>query len=221
MTTTLVESVDVPTKVKSIKSRILDVAMGPNHTVCLTDEYKVITFGQNNDAQLGRGHSRAFTRSVPAVVKAIGDKEVTLIAAGSSFTVIGTSENVVYFWGTRYASPSTRPSTRDLFGHSFGSRMATPSDTPLSETDLHSMMNLESMRKEMSSGQHKQFLLETSLASKKEAYEKTIATLSSTALLKHQGDITLKDVVTEPQEILALFASKKQQDKGIGPTNHE
>ena len=39
-------------------------------------------------------------------------------------------------------------------------------------------------------------------------------TLSSTALLKHQGDITLKDVVTEPQEILALFASKKQQDKG-------
>ena len=29
-----------------------------------------------------------------------------------------------------------------------------------------------------------------------------------------QGDITLKDVVTEPQEILALFASKKQQDKG-------
>ena len=50
--------------------------------------------------------------------------------------------------------------------------------------------------------------------SKKEAYEKTIVTLSSTALLKHQGDITLKDVVTEPQEILALFASKKQQDKG-------
>ena len=65
------------------------------------------------------------------------------------------------------------------------------------------------------SGQHKQLLLEASLPnSKKEAYEKTIATLSSTALLKHQGDITLKDVVTEPQEILALFASKKQQDKG-------
>ena len=64
-------------------------------------------------------------------------------------------------------------------------------------------------------GQHKQLLLEASLPnSKKEAYEKTIVTLSSTALLKHQGDITLKDVVTEPQEILALFASKKQQDKG-------
>ena len=101
-------------------------------------------------------------------------------------------------------------------GQSFGSRMATPADTPLSESDLHSMMNLESMRKEMSSGQHKQFLLDASMASKKDSvgYEKTVATLSSTALLKHQNDITLKDVVTEPQEILALFASKKQQEKG-------
>ena len=66
----------------------------------------------------------------------------------------------------------------------------------------------------MSSGHHKQLLLDASLAAKKEAYEKTIATLSSTALLKHQGDITLKDVILAPQEILALFASTKQQDKG-------
>ena len=149
------------------------------------------------------------------MVKVMEDKEVTLIAAGSSFTVVGTNENVLYFWGTRYASPyTTRPNTRDLFSQSFGSRMATPSDTPLSESDLHSMMNLESMRKEMSSGHHKQLLLDASLAAKKEAYEKTIATLSSTALLKHQGDITLKDVILAPQEILALFASTKQQDKG-------
>ena len=85
---------------------------------------------------------------------------------------------------------------------------------------INSMMNLESMRKDMSSGlpQHKasaSLLLDASMAAaKKEAYEKTIATLSSTALLKHQGDITLKDVVLAPQEILALFASTKQQEKG-------
>ena len=112
--------------------------MGTNHTVCLTDQGKVITMGQNNDAQLGRGHSKSNARSRPEVVKAMEDKEVTLMAAGSSFTVVGTNENVVYFWGTRYASPYTsRPSTHDLFSQSFGSRMATPSDTPLSESDLH------------------------------------------------------------------------------------
>ena len=48
-----------------------------------------------------------------------------------------------------------------------------------------------------------------------EEYEKSLATLSTSALLKHQSEITLKDVVTEPQEILALFASPKQQEKGI------
>lgn len=210
---TVIEKALVPTKVK-INNTIIDVAMSPNHTICLTDQGKVITMGQNTDAQLGRGHSKS-NRGKPEMVKVMEDKEVTLIAAGSSFTIVGTNENVLYFWGTRYASPyTTRPNTRDLFSQSFGSRMATPSDTPLSESDLHSMMNLESMRKEMSSGHHKQLLLDASLAAKKEAYEKTIATLSSTALLKHQGDITLKDVILAPQEILALFASTKQQEKG-------
>ena len=60
---------------------------------------------------------------------------------------LGTNENVVYFWGTRYVSPYTRPSTREVFSQSFGSRMATPSDAPLSESDVHTMMHLESMRK--------------------------------------------------------------------------
>ena len=54
--------------------------------------------------------------------------------------------------------------------------------------------------------------------SKMEEYEKSLATLSTSALLKHQSEITLKDVVTEPQEILALFASPKQQEKGTFET---
>ena len=127
--------------------------MSPNHTVLLTDHGKVITMGQNSDAQLGRGHSRSYSRSWPEIVKSMVDKEVTLIAAGASFTVVGTNENVVYFWGTRYVSPYTRPSTREVFSQSFGSRMATPSDKPLSESDVHTMMHLESMRKEMLSGE--------------------------------------------------------------------
>ena len=67
----------------------MEIAMGPNHTVLLTDQGKVITMGQNSDAQLGRGHSRSYSRSWPEIVKTMGDKEVTLIAAGASFTVVG------------------------------------------------------------------------------------------------------------------------------------
>ena len=89
LTTTVIEHTLVPTKVITIKSRILDVAMGPNHTLCLTEDGKVITLGQNNDAHLGRGHSRTFSRSSPEAVKAMSEKEVTLIAAGSTFSVVG------------------------------------------------------------------------------------------------------------------------------------
>ena len=42
--------------------------MGPNHTACLTDAGKVITFGRNSEAQLGRGHARSVAG--PDVVKA-------------------------------------------------------------------------------------------------------------------------------------------------------
>ncbi len=44
--------------------------------------------------------------------------------------------------------------------------------------------------------------------------EKSLATLSSTELLNHQGEICMKDVVARPQEILALYASKTEMDKG-------
>ena len=37
-----------------------------------------------------------------------------------------------------------------------------------------------------------------------------LATLNSTELLNQQGEITMKDVVLEPQEILALYASPVQ-----------
>ena len=56
---TVVEKVLVPTKVKTMRNTIIDVAMSPNHTICLTDQGKVITMGQNTDAQLGRGHSKS------------------------------------------------------------------------------------------------------------------------------------------------------------------
>ena len=46
----------------------------------------------------------------------------------------------------------TRPSTRDAFGESFGTRLATPLGKPLSESEMHSMLQLEEMRRNLSSG---------------------------------------------------------------------
>ena len=46
------------------------------------------------------------------------------------------------------------------------------------------------------------------------SYEQSIATLSSSELIRHSGEIAMKDVVFDPQEILALFASGESQSKG-------
>ena len=46
------------------------------------------------------------------------------------------------------------------------------------------------------------------------SYEQSVATLSSTELMRHSGEIAMKDVVFEPQEILALFASSESQSRG-------
>lgn len=46
----------------------------------------------------------------------------------------------------------TRPNTRDAFGESFGTRLATPLNKPLSESEMHSMLQLEEMRRNLSSG---------------------------------------------------------------------
>ena len=46
----------------------------------------------------------------------MANKEAVVVSCGATFTAVGTSENVVYFWGTRFISPTARPSTRDAFG---------------------------------------------------------------------------------------------------------
>ena len=46
----------------------------------------------------------------------MANKEAVVVSCGATFTAVGTTENVVYFWGTRFISPTTRPSTRDAFG---------------------------------------------------------------------------------------------------------
>lgn len=76
-----VKTVLIPTRINSIKAKIVDVSMSSRHTVCLTDTGKVITMGRNEEAQLGRGHSRG-SRYGPELVKSMAKKDVLLIAAG-------------------------------------------------------------------------------------------------------------------------------------------
>lgn len=206
--TSRVDKVLVPTRVKSVKHPIVDLAMGPNHTACLTDAGKLITFGRNSEAQLGRGHARSVVG--PDFVKLMQDREVNVVSCGATFTIVGSNENVIYLWGTRFMSPIARPSTRDAFNQSFGARLASPADQPLTEAEVRAMV-----QREMDRGDDGRYgLVINSDATNIKMDGKSLATLSSTELLTHQGEITMKDVVLEPREILALYASPKQLEKG-------
>ena len=94
----------VPTKLKSIKQKIISVSLGPEHTACLTEAGHLVTFGRNSEGQLGRGHTRSgASGAMPGLVRAggMGDRVVAVAECGGSFTVCATVDNVLMFWGSR------------------------------------------------------------------------------------------------------------------------
>lgn len=203
-----VEKVLVPTRIKAVKVPIVDLAMGPNHTMCLTTQRKLVAFGRNSEGQLGLGHSRSV--SGPTMVKSMASKESSLVSCGDTFTLVGTNENVVYLWGTRLVSlsPPSSWSSRLTSDKSFGSRLAGRS---LSEAEFKHMM----MQKERSNPTSQQRPNGSQAMGGTSSHnERSLAGLSTTELLHNQNELSIKDVVLEPQEILALYASPSQVEKG-------
>lgn len=95
-----VDGKNVPTAVKVLsKHRVLDVSLGASHSAALVEPGLVYTFGDNQMGQLACGNCKP--RDVPAIVKALEDKTSTMIFCGDGFTVAGTNENDLFFWGTR------------------------------------------------------------------------------------------------------------------------
>ena len=50
--------------------------------------------------------------TLDTLVQGMGDRVGCVVEAGSTFTVAGTIDNVIHFWGTRNISPITRPNTQ-------------------------------------------------------------------------------------------------------------
>ncbi|XP_014670621.1 PREDICTED: uncharacterized protein LOC106811496 [Priapulus caudatus] len=96
---TEVEGTKIPTVVKALKFRILDISMGLHHTAVLVEPGHVITFGNNTQAQLG--HSNTKVHSHPMQVRSIEHELVKAVTCGERFTAVCTATNNLYFWGTR------------------------------------------------------------------------------------------------------------------------
>ncbi|XVF31739.1 hypothetical protein REPUB_Repub17cG0018200 [Reevesia pubescens] len=87
-----------PKPIPSLESsRIIQIASGGYHSLALTDEGKVLSWGHGGHGQLG--HSSIQNQKIPVVIEALADKRVVYIACGGSSSAAITEEGKLYMWG--------------------------------------------------------------------------------------------------------------------------
>lgn len=83
----------------TLDSEIIDVCAGGMHTVCLTKDGKVITFGCNDEGALGRNTSdEEEAEFMPNIVDL--PMKTVQISAGDSHTAALLEDGRVFAWGT-------------------------------------------------------------------------------------------------------------------------
>ncbi|GAX84248.1 hypothetical protein CEUSTIGMA_g11671.t1 [Chlamydomonas eustigma] len=93
----------IPVKIESLK-KIADVRGGEQHTLALTKEGRVVTFGAATYGMLGRSGLDVGKASenypVPEEVDGLADHKVTCIAAGMNISGCCTSDGALWLWGS-------------------------------------------------------------------------------------------------------------------------
>jgi serine/threonine protein phosphatase PrpC len=99
------DDIKVPTLVKSLeKQKIKTICAGYDHSVCLTENGEVLTFGGGSEGQLG--HKDMKNIAEPKIVSAFDQKIVLSIACGPFHTIAVCASNTdsvgrvdTYVWG--------------------------------------------------------------------------------------------------------------------------
>ena len=91
---------DLPYSVSALAwKRIVQVAAGSDHTVALSSEGEVFTFGRNKFGQLGHGDMACESERIPRRVDALVGRRVVQVAASSSHTAVLTCDGEVFTFG--------------------------------------------------------------------------------------------------------------------------
>jgi len=79
------------------KLQLIHIECGGYHTVGLTKNGQVVSWGDNDHGQLGHGDIKA--RSVPTKIEALDGMDITKISCGRWHTVVLTDQGEVLTWG--------------------------------------------------------------------------------------------------------------------------
>ncbi|KAK8730690.1 hypothetical protein OTU49_007871 [Cherax quadricarinatus] len=89
-----------PKLVKSLaRKHSLQIACGSNHTLALTSDGDLYSWGQNNMGQLGLGHKEG-PQKEPALVKSLVGSPLVLITAGGHHSAALTHGGFLLTWGS-------------------------------------------------------------------------------------------------------------------------
>lgn len=77
--------------------RIVQIATGGFHSLALTDDGKVFSWGHGGHGQLGHGSVQ--NGRVPQVVEALADEHIVYLACGSLSSAVVTDSGKLYMWG--------------------------------------------------------------------------------------------------------------------------
>ncbi|KAK2413943.1 Regulator of chromosome condensation (RCC1) family protein [Trifolium repens] len=79
------------------KVRIIQIASGGYHSLALTDDGKVLSWGHGGQGQLG--HGSVESKKIPSSVEALAHEHIIYISCGGSSSAAVTDEGKLYMWG--------------------------------------------------------------------------------------------------------------------------
>jgi len=89
-----------PALVKGIEGQIVAIAAGGMHTICLTKDGEVWSFGCNDEGALGRSIEDDEEGFTPGKISLPAGTSIVQITAGDSHSAALDSKGKVYYWGT-------------------------------------------------------------------------------------------------------------------------
>ncbi|VDK42955.1 unnamed protein product [Anisakis simplex] len=108
-----VEEALTPTSVKAFSSRVVDIRLGRRHSGVLLESGNIHLFGENTNGELGLGHKNPVS-GTHRPVKSLLSKTCLMIECGDGFSMAGTTDNELYFWGSKGHQVRSRLTVEDL-----------------------------------------------------------------------------------------------------------
>ncbi|XP_063954915.1 X-linked retinitis pigmentosa GTPase regulator-like isoform X2 [Lytechinus pictus] len=92
------KTVNKPSSVKGLKhAGVVQISCGRVHTIALTRDHQLHSFGAGGEGQLGQGDSKQY--ETPKTIEALEQQEYLMLSCGTDHSAALTADGTLYTWG--------------------------------------------------------------------------------------------------------------------------